>query len=94
VLWVSLAVSVLVGLAVREFFIRYARRNGHDGYWPLKGAWMPAITIGPGLGVLLVNPRNGALLLALSIPVVAVTLFWYRQLRSSGHGPSSASHRH
>ena len=27
---------------------RLRTANGHDGYWPLKGAGMPAITIGPG----------------------------------------------
>jgi hypothetical protein len=81
VLWVSAAVCVLVGTVVHGFFLRYARRNGHEGYWVSKGANIPAIPIGAGIGVLLVKPGNGLLLLALAVPAVVVTLFWYRQLR-------------
>lgn len=81
VLWVSPAAGLLVGLGVQEFFVHYARRNGHDHAWLHHGAAAPAIPVGAGIGVLLVNPGNGALLLALSIPIVVVTLFWYRQLR-------------
>jgi predicted RNA-binding Zn-ribbon protein involved in translation (DUF1610 family) len=78
VLWVALVVGVGVGLAVDVWFTRYARRNGRDGPSLRRASRIPSL-FGAGVGVLLVNPANGLMLLALGVPVVAVMLNLYRK---------------
>ena len=77
-LWVALGVGVVIGLVVDVWFTRYARRNGRDGPSLRYAARIPAL-FGAGWGVLLVNPANGLMLLALAVPVVAVMLYLYRK---------------
>lgn len=65
-------------LAMYAWFMRYARRNGRDSRSLHHAARIPGL-FAVGVGLLFVNPANGLMVIALSIPIIAVMLYLFRK---------------
>ena len=80
--WVALAVAAVVYWVVQARLVRWAHTTGPANRWRDRGVRIPAKVIGPGVGLLVVNPGNGLLLLAMSVPITLLIWVLYRQPKS------------